>query len=122
MTGVLRFPDRVWDELEGLPQPLRNAVHRAIFHQRLLSGYLREQAERGQPDQEPLFTDLSQELLSRPLRSAGACRLASSAASPTKRSRPGTCWPARDGCLWSVTGLAPLPSMGHEHEPRVKPE
>ena len=29
---VLRFPDRVWDELEGLPQPLRNAAHRAIFH------------------------------------------------------------------------------------------
>ena len=29
---VLRFPNRVWDELEGLPQPLRNAAHRAIFH------------------------------------------------------------------------------------------
>jgi len=29
---VLRFPDRIWDELEGLPQPLRNAAHRAIFH------------------------------------------------------------------------------------------
>jgi hypothetical protein len=29
---VLRFPDRTWDELEGLPQPLRNAAHRAIFH------------------------------------------------------------------------------------------
>ena len=29
---VLRFPDRTWDELEGLPQPLRNADHRAIFH------------------------------------------------------------------------------------------
>ena len=28
---VLRFPDRTWDELEGLPQPLRNAAHRAIF-------------------------------------------------------------------------------------------
>jgi hypothetical protein len=26
------FPDRIWDELEGLPQPLRNAAHRAIFH------------------------------------------------------------------------------------------
>lgn len=23
---VLRFPDRTWDELEGLPQPLRNAT------------------------------------------------------------------------------------------------
>lgn len=29
---VLRFPDRTRDELEGLPQPLRNAAHRAIFH------------------------------------------------------------------------------------------
>jgi len=29
---VLRFPDRTWDELEGLPQPLRNAAHQAIFH------------------------------------------------------------------------------------------
>jgi len=29
---VLCFPDRIWDELEGLPQPLRNAAHRAIFH------------------------------------------------------------------------------------------
>jgi hypothetical protein len=29
---ALRFPDRTWDELEGLPQPLRNAAHRAIFH------------------------------------------------------------------------------------------
>ena len=29
---VLRFPDRIWDELEGLPQPLRNAAHRTIFH------------------------------------------------------------------------------------------
>jgi hypothetical protein len=29
---VLRFPDRTWDELEGLPQPLRNAAHRVIFH------------------------------------------------------------------------------------------
>jgi hypothetical protein len=29
---VLRFPDRTWDELEGLPQPLRNAAHAAIFH------------------------------------------------------------------------------------------
>lgn len=29
---VLRFPDRTWDELEALPQPLRNAAHRAIFH------------------------------------------------------------------------------------------
>jgi hypothetical protein len=29
---VLRFPDPVWDELEGLPQPLRNAAHGAIFH------------------------------------------------------------------------------------------
>src|ERR1022692_4130825 len=28
---VLHFPDRTWDELEGLPQPLRNAAHRAIF-------------------------------------------------------------------------------------------
>jgi hypothetical protein len=26
---ILRFPDRTWDELEGLPQPLRNAAHRA---------------------------------------------------------------------------------------------
>jgi hypothetical protein len=32
VTGFLRFPDRVWDELEGLPQPLRNAAHRAIFY------------------------------------------------------------------------------------------
>jgi hypothetical protein len=32
VTGVLRFPDRTWDELEGLPQPLRNAAHKAIFH------------------------------------------------------------------------------------------
>ena len=29
---VLRFPDRTWDELEGLPQPLRNAAHKVIFH------------------------------------------------------------------------------------------
>lgn len=29
---VLRFPDRAWDELEALPQPLRIAAHRAIFH------------------------------------------------------------------------------------------
>jgi hypothetical protein len=29
---VLRFPDRTWDELEALPQPLRNTAHRAIFH------------------------------------------------------------------------------------------
>jgi hypothetical protein len=29
---VLRFPDRSWDELDGLPQPLRNAAHMAIFH------------------------------------------------------------------------------------------
>src|ERR1700684_2718454 len=29
---VLRFPDRTWDELEGLPQPLRNAAQKAIFH------------------------------------------------------------------------------------------
>jgi hypothetical protein len=29
---VLRFPDRTWDELDGLPQPLRTAAHRAIFH------------------------------------------------------------------------------------------
>src|ERR1700722_442851 len=29
---LLRFPDRTWDDLEGLPQPLRNAAHRAIFH------------------------------------------------------------------------------------------
>jgi hypothetical protein len=29
---VLRFPDRIWDELEGLPQPLRNTAHRTIFH------------------------------------------------------------------------------------------
>ena len=28
---VLRFPDRIWDELEGLPQPLRNAAHRRSF-------------------------------------------------------------------------------------------
>jgi hypothetical protein len=32
VTGFLRFPDRIWDELEGLPQPLRNAAHRTIFH------------------------------------------------------------------------------------------
>jgi hypothetical protein len=24
--------DRTWNELEGLPQPLRNAAHKAIFH------------------------------------------------------------------------------------------
>ena len=29
---VLRFPDRTWGELEGLPQPLRNAAHGVIFH------------------------------------------------------------------------------------------
>ena len=29
---LLRFHDRTWDEAEGLPQPLRNAAHRAIFH------------------------------------------------------------------------------------------
>ncbi len=29
---ILRFPDRTWDELDGLPQPLRNAAHTAIFH------------------------------------------------------------------------------------------
>lgn len=29
---VLRFPDRTWDEVEGLPQPFRNAAHKAIFH------------------------------------------------------------------------------------------
>lgn len=29
---VLRFPDRTWDELEALPQPLRSAAHQAIFH------------------------------------------------------------------------------------------
>jgi hypothetical protein len=29
---VLRFSDRTWDEIEGLPQPLRNVAHRAIFH------------------------------------------------------------------------------------------
>jgi len=29
---VLRFPDRTWDELEGLPQPLRNTAQQAIFH------------------------------------------------------------------------------------------
>jgi hypothetical protein len=29
---VLRFPDRTWDQLEALPQPLRNAAHQAIFH------------------------------------------------------------------------------------------
>ena len=30
MTGA--FASRTWDELEGLPQSLRNAAHRAIFH------------------------------------------------------------------------------------------
>jgi hypothetical protein len=29
---VTRDADRTWDELEALPQPLRNTVHRAIFH------------------------------------------------------------------------------------------
>ena len=29
---VLRFPDRTWDELEGLPQPLRTAAQMVIFH------------------------------------------------------------------------------------------
>jgi hypothetical protein len=29
---VVRFPDGTWDELEGLPQPLRNAAHGWIFH------------------------------------------------------------------------------------------
>ena len=29
---VLRFPERTWDELEALPQPLRSAAHHAIFH------------------------------------------------------------------------------------------
>ena len=38
---VLRFPDRTWDELEGLPQPLRNAAHGAIFtYSKNLSRYL----------------------------------------------------------------------------------
>jgi len=31
VTGF-SLPDRTWDELEELPQPLRNAAHRAIFH------------------------------------------------------------------------------------------
>lgn len=26
--------------------------------------------------------------------------------------------PMRDGCLWSAADLAPLPGVGHEHEPR----
>src|SRR5690242_7032146 len=29
---VLRSPGRTWDELEALPQPLRNTAHRVIFH------------------------------------------------------------------------------------------
>ena len=29
---LLRFPDRIWEELEELPQPFRNAAHQAIFH------------------------------------------------------------------------------------------
>ncbi len=29
---ILRFPDRTWEELEGLPQPLRNTAHTVIFH------------------------------------------------------------------------------------------
>ena len=29
---VLCFPDRIWEELEGLPQPFRHAAHKAIFH------------------------------------------------------------------------------------------
>jgi hypothetical protein len=44
-----------------LTQPLPVIDH---AHQRLLSSYLREQAERGQPGQEPVFTDFSQELFS----------------------------------------------------------
>ena len=48
---ALRFPDRTWDELEALPQPLRNAAHRAIFH------LLEEQAPQLAgpfPDSDPL--------------------------------------------------------------------
>src|ERR1700759_1743205 len=48
---VLRFPDRTWDELEGLPQPLRNAAHRAIFH--LLEEPVPALAEPF-PEQDPL--------------------------------------------------------------------
>ena len=56
-------PRRESRRLPGrLTQPLPFIDH---AHQRLLSGHLREQAERGQPDQEPVFTNLSQELLSR---------------------------------------------------------
>jgi hypothetical protein len=29
---LLRFPDRTRDELEGLPQQLRNAAHKAVLH------------------------------------------------------------------------------------------
>jgi len=29
---LLRFPDRTWDELEGLPQQPRNAARKAIIH------------------------------------------------------------------------------------------
>ena len=32
MTGSFASRTEFWDELEGLPQPLRNAAHRAIFH------------------------------------------------------------------------------------------
>jgi hypothetical protein len=48
---ALRFPDRTWDELEALPQPLRNAAHRAIFH--LLEERAPELAEPF-PDSDPL--------------------------------------------------------------------
>ena len=50
-------PRRESRRLPGrLTQPLPVIDH---SHQRLLSGHLREQAERGQPDQEPVFTNLS---------------------------------------------------------------
>ena len=48
---VLRFPDRSWGELEGLPQPLRNTAHRAIFH--LLEEPVPALAEPF-PEQDPL--------------------------------------------------------------------
>jgi hypothetical protein len=48
---VLRFPDRTWEELEALPQPFRNAAHKAIFH--LLEGPVPTLADPF-PEEDPL--------------------------------------------------------------------
>jgi hypothetical protein len=48
---LLRLPDRTWDEIEGLPEQLRNAFHKAIFH--LLEEPVPALAEPF-PDRDPL--------------------------------------------------------------------